>query len=182
MGYCQCNFSRVYIDSFMSTRRSSSKEGKNVGSDQPSAGRPVPGQDSPSSMSPHSAGPELRPSRATIFVPFLRRRNCFVDSLRDFSQHRSSDRVVPAPARAHAALDGQISFGLLSILHRFRSASHSVPYRYARWRSMIGSVLNDDSECPGRGSRTPAVRAGPQLLVPVRSRRKRRRPARMNSD
>ena len=42
-----------------------------------------------------------------------------------------------------------------------------------------GSVLNDDSECPGRGSRTPAVRARSSL--PARSRRKRRRPARMNS-
>ena len=53
-------------------------------------------------------------------------------------------------------------FGLPSIPHRFRSASHYVPYRY-RWRSMIGhtdgSVLNDDSERLGRGSRIPAVRA-----------------------
>ena len=55
-----------------------------------------------------------------------------------------------------------MSFGLSSIPHRFRPASHFDPYRY-RWRSMIGhtdgSVLNNDSERPGRGSRTPAARA-----------------------
>ena len=54
------------------------------------------------------------------------------------------------------------------------------------WRIMIGhtdgSVLNDDLECPGRGSSTLAVRAGPQLLVPARSSQTRRRPARMNFD
>ena len=30
-----------------------------------------------------------------------------------------------------------------------------------------GSVLNDDSECPGRGSRTPAVRARSSSSQPV---------------
>ena len=63
-----------------------------------------------------------------------------------------------------------VLFILLLTPHRFRSASHSVPYRY-RWRSMIGhtdgSVLNDDSECPGRGSRTPAVRARSSSSQPV---------------
>ena len=64
----------------------------------------------------------------------------------------------------------KLVFGLPSIPHRFRSVSHSVPYRYW-WRSMIGhtdgSVLNDDSECPGCGSRTPAVRARSSWSQPV---------------
>ena len=64
----------------------------------------------------------------------------------------------------------QLVFGLSSIPRRFRSAIHYIPYRY-RCRSMIGhtdgSVLNDDSECPGRGSRTPAVRARSSLSQPV---------------
>ena len=62
------------------------------------------------------------------------------------------------------------SFSLSSIQHQFRSASHSVPYWY-RWRSMIGhmdgSVLNDDTECPGRGSSTPAVQARSSSSQPV---------------
>ena len=42
---------------------------------------------------------------------------------------------------------------------------------------MDGSVLNDDSERPGRGSRTPAVQPAAPTSVPARSRRMRRRPA-----
>ena len=65
---------------------------------------------------------------------------------------------------------GEDDIGLSSIPHRFRSASHSVSYRYL-WRSMIGhtdgSVLNDDSECPGRGSRPSAVRARSSASQPV---------------
>ena len=62
------------------------------------------------------------------------------------------------------------SFGLSSIPHRFRSASHSVPYRY-RWRSMIehtdGSALNNDSERPGCGTRTLAARSSSSSSQPV---------------
>ena len=70
---------------------------------------------------------------------------------------------------------GQISsFGLSSIPHQFRSASHSVPYLYL-WQSMIGhtdhdgSVLNDDLECPGSSSHTPgpaAPRPSPSQSAP----------------
>ena len=66
------------------------------------------------------------------------------------------------------------SFGLSSIPamipRRFRSDSHSFPYRH-RWRSTIGhvdgSVLNDDSDCPGRASRTLAVRSLSSSSQPV---------------
>ena len=65
-------------------------------------------------------------------------------------------------------------FGLPLIPHRFRPASHSVPYRLHPGHNHY------DSERPGRGSRT----CGPvqRLLAPARWRRLRRRPARMGPD
>ena len=45
-----------------------------------------------------------------------------------------------------------------------------------------GSVLNDDSDCPGRGSRTPAVRARSSSSQPEAVGSAAPRPARMNPD
>ena len=79
------------------------------------------------------------------------------------------------PCAANNYLVKSVPSGLPSIPHRFRPASHSVPYRY-RWRSIIGHTVYS--------SPALVVHWGPvqQLLVPARSRRKRRRPARMGSD
>ena len=78
------------------------------------------------------------------------------------------------PCAANNYLVKSVPSGLPSIPHRFRPASHSVPYRYRR--SIIGHTVYS--------SPALVVHRGPvqQLFVPARSRRKRRRPARMGSD
>ena len=62
------------------------------------------------------------------------------------------------------------SLCLSSIPHRFRSASHSVSYRYL-WRGMSGhmdgSILNDDLARPGSGSRTQEVLASSSSSQPT---------------
>ena len=78
------------------------------------------------------------------------------------------------PCAANNYLVKSVPSGLPSIPHRFRPASHSVPYRYRR--SIIGHTVYS--------SPALVVHRGPvqQLFVPARSRRKRRRPARMGTD